>query len=345
MEMKRDTRFPKTAVICNRKSGPEGDNASDREAEFDSPETIETIRSVLERRGVPAVTIEADENLAENLKAQNIAFAFNLSEGKQGRDREAQVPGVLGLLGIPYMGSDATAMGVSLDKDLCKRLAASYGVRVPKGVILSADDDIPEKTKALAYPMILKPNAEGSGRGIFDRSIAKNADELLTLLRACFSVYDGQMLAEEYLPGREFTVGLLGNGADVQVFRPMEICYYEATEDNYYVYSYRIKKDFRKYVHYECPAKLTPDKEQEMMNAARTVFLALGCHDVSRVDFRMNGAGEPCFLELNPLPGLAPDYSDYPFAAESEGYSYDDIIFAIYETALKRAAEASNEKD
>ena len=340
MEMKKINRFPRTAVICNRKRGPEGEDAADDEAEFDSPETIEAIRSVLEHHGVEAVAVEADENLAENLKAQRIEFAFNLAEGKSGRDREAQVPGVLGLLGIPYMGSDATAMGVSLDKDLCKRLAASYGVRVPRGVLIGPGDEIEDKARDLVYPVILKPNAEGSGRGIFDRSIAKNEEELKTLLSACFSVYNGDMLAEEYLPGREFTVGLLGNGPDVHVFRPMEVCYHEATEDDFYIYNYRIKKNFRKYVHYECPAVLTEKAERNMMDAARTVFLALGCHDVSRVDFRMNSEGDPCFLELNPLPGLAPDYSDYPMTAESEGYSYDDIIFAVYNTALKRAAEA-----
>ena len=331
-----ERKYPKTAVICNRKSVESTENASDSEAEFDSPETIEAIRQVLLRHGVPAVTIEADEDLAENLKRHKIEFAFNLAEGKYGRDREAQVPGILGLLNIPYMGSDATAMGISLDKDLCKRLAASFGIRVPKGVVIRPADDACEKTENLTYPLILKPNAEGSGRGIFDRSIAEDPAELKRLLTSCFQVYDGDMLAEEYLPGREFTVGLLGNGPEVHVFRPMEVCYHEPTEDSYYVYSYRIKKDFRNYVHYECPAKIPAECEREMMAAAREVFLALGCRDVSRVDFRMNGAGEPCFLELNPLPGLAPDYSDYPMTAESEGYSYDDIVFAVYEAALKR---------
>ena len=335
-EMKTDSEYPRTAVICNRKSGTGAENASDSEAEFDSPETIEAIRSVLERHGVPAVTVEADENLAENLKEQRIEFAFNLAEGKSGRDREAQVPGVLGLLGIPYMGSDATAMAVSLDKDMCKRLMASYGIRVPKGTVISAGDDLAEKLRGLPYPIILKPNAEGSGRGIFDRSIAENEADFRELLKQAAMVYDGSMLAEEYLPGREFTVGLLGNGPEVHAFRPMEICYREATDGSYYVYSYRIKKDFRKYVHYECPANIPPETERELMDMAKKAFHALGCCDVARVDFRLNGAGEPCFLELNPLPGLAPDYSDYPMTAESEGYSYDAIVFAVYETALKR---------
>ena len=154
-----ERKYPKTAVICNRKSVESTENASDSEAEFDSPETIEAIRQVLLRHGVPAVTIEADEDLAENLKQHKIEFAFNLAEGKYGRDREAQVPGILGLLNIPYMGSDATAMGISLDKDLCKRLAASFGIRVPKGVVIRPADAACEKTENLTYPLILKPNA------------------------------------------------------------------------------------------------------------------------------------------------------------------------------------------
>lgn len=335
--METDRRYPKTAVICNRKSGRHhAENAADSEAEFDSPETIEAITDVLRRHGVPAVILDADENLAENLKKKEIRFAFNLAEGTHGRDREAHVPGLLGLLNIPYMGSDAAVMGVTLDKELCKRLAGSYGIRVPKGIVVSPDDDLTSRAEELAYPVILKPNAEGSGRGIFDRSVAKDAKEFTELLTACFREYRGNMLAEEYLPGREFTVGLLGNGPDVRVFRPMEICYHEPTEEDFYVYSYRIKKDFRKYVHYECPARIPAEAEREMMDAARTLFTALGCRDVSRIDFRMNGAGQPCFLELNPLPGLAPDYSDYPMAAESEGMSYDDIVFAVYLHALKR---------
>lgn len=149
----------------------------------------------------------------------------------------------------------------------------------------------------------------------------------------------GDMLAEEYLSGREFTVGLLGNGEELRVFPPMEIRYLRMTQDSFNVYSYKVKKDFQQFVEYRCPAELTKAAEDQMKHAAKTIFLALGCRDFARVDFRMNEKGEACFLELNPLPGLAPDYSDYPMTAAAEGISYEDLVFAMYQTAIDRVKQ------
>lgn len=337
--------YPHTAIVCNRKAAAGGHDAADQEAEFDSPETIEAIRLALVRRGVDAIALEADENLSENLKKEKIAFVFNLAEGKCGRDREAQVPALLGLLNIPYMGSDATAMAVSLDKDLCKRFLSTCGVRVSRGVALRPGDTaVLKQAAALSFPLLLKPNAEGSGRGIFENCIAENERELCDLYADICRRFDGEMLAEEFLPGREFTVALLGNGKDVHVFRPMEILYRGATQGKYSVYSYKIKKDYLNYVDYKCPADIPKALEEELMRMAKTAFLALKCRDIARVDFRLNKNGEPCFLELNPLPGLAPNYSDFPMAAASEGYDFESIVFAIYKTALERV-NAQGEAD
>lgn len=329
--------YPKTALVCNRKGSVHGVNAADAEAEFDSPETIEAIRRVIEGHGVDIITLEADETLPQRLKEEKIEFVFNLAEGKGGRGREAQVPALLELCGIPYMGSDATVMAVSLDKDMCKRLAASYGVRVGKGVVISPETkDFAKAVKDLSYPLIIKPNAEGSGKGIFENGIAENEAELEERLTEIFEKLPCDMLVEEYLSGREFTVGVLGNGENAHVFKPMEIIYHHNTQRNYTVYSYEIKKDYRNHVEYKCPAELTAAEEKEMMDAAKRIFMGLGCSDISRIDFRMNQKGEACFLELNPLPGLAPDYSDFPMTAESENIGYDELVFRIYVTALKR---------
>lgn len=332
--------YPKTAVICNRKTGGAHDGAMDAEAEFDSPETIEAIRRVLESRGVDAVSIEADENLAENLKREKIEFAFNLAEGRYGRDREAQVPALLGLLGIPYMGGDALVMSVTLDKDICKRFLSTYGIRTAKGIVIHPEDGCSPDVSGMKFPLLVKPNAEGSGRGILEKSVAADKDELSAILERCFASYRQDMLAEEYLPGREFTVALLGNGKNLHVFSPMEIIYRVPADDGYNVYNYSVKKNYLDYVDYKCPADIPAEVSERMMHDARTAFLALGCRDVARVDFRMDADGEPCFLELNPLPGLAPGYSDFPMAAESEGYTFDDVVFAIYEAALERTYNA-----
>ena len=142
-------------------------------------------------------------------------------------------------------------------------------------------------------------------------------------------LYGGEMLAEEYVEGREFTVGLLGNGKNLRVFEPMEIVYTRPTQGDYRVYSYKVKQEYQNYVRYECPAGITSEQSKEMKGMAERVFRMLGCRDLSRVDFRLDEAGKPWFIEINPLPGLAPGYSDYPMLTQFQGVAYGDLIRAI----------------
>ncbi len=322
------------AVVANQ-SHPERHFATeDEEAEFAGRDTLLAIRDALIRAGADAVILEAGPGLPDDLRREKIRFVFNLAEGRGGRDREAQVPALLSLMGIPYSGADALVLSVTLDKDLCKRVAASYGIRTAPSLLVApgGEDGLP----ALEYPVIVKPNAEGSGKGITEKSVARNEEELRSMLKSLFASYPQQMLVEPYLPGREFTVGILGNGEDMRVFPPMEVVYRHPTQDEFFVYSYRIKKDYRKHVDYVCPAEIPEEASRAMTDAAGTLYRALGCVDFARVDFRMDAQGRPCFLEMNPLPGLAPDYSDYPMAAEAVGYAYDDLIASIAECAAKR---------
>ncbi len=323
----------KTALVANVSHGV-SPGPDDEEAEFDSLETVEAIASSLRGNGFDVTIIESDRELAEKLKSQNIRFVFNIAEGRGGRDREAQVPALLSLLDIPYSGSDALVMSLTLDKSMCKRFAASFGIRTASFALVSpgGEDSLPE----MAYPVIVKPNAEGSGKGVSEHCIAKGQAELREMLCSLFRTYGQDMLVETFLPGREFTVGLLGNGDDLRVFPPMEIVFEHPTQGDYSVYSYRIKKEYKKHVHYVCPASIPEKSASEMMNAAKTLFHALGCRDFARMDFRMDGAGRPHFLEINPLPGLAPGYSDYPMAAEAVGLGYDELIGSIARCALAR---------
>jgi D-alanine-D-alanine ligase len=335
-------RYPKAGIICNlkRSGAKNSDDVPDEEAEFDNPATVQAIQQSLKKYGVDSAIIEADEHLPENIRKNKIGIGFNIAEGKGGRDREAQVPALLEMMGVPFTGSDAAALSIALDKALCKRLLSTYGVRTAKSAVITPCEhiDLPD----LKYPVIVKPNAEGSGKGISETSIAESPDELRKLLQDDLSLYGEDMLVEEYLPGREFTVGLIGNGKDVRVFPPMEVIYRGNTQRSYKVYSYKIKCDYTKYVDYKCPADLTPEALEEMTSASRTVFLALGCQDVSRIDFRMDAEGHPCFLEINPLPGLAPIYSDLPMITEACGIGYDELIFKIYSTAVKRLGLSCN---
>lgn len=330
----------KLGIICNLKH-PDQDHPSEEEAEFDEPSTVLAIRNALVSHGVETVIIEADRNLPQAIRDSGINMAFNIAEGKGGRSREAQVPALLDLLGIPYTGSDPVALGLSLDKGLCKQLMAAAGVPTAPHVLVHPGQ--PRAQIPFAFPVILKPNAEGSGKGISENCIAESEEELDRLLAESFASEQCDMLAEEYLPGREFTVGLIGNGDTLQVMPPMEIIYHGNTQRRYKVYSYDVKCNFQKHVSYQCPAQLSSQQMEQLKQSARTAFQVLGCQDVARIDFRMDAEGEACFLEINPLPGLAPGYSDLPMIAKAAGYDYDSFVCAIFDAACARLAGGSHE--
>ncbi|NCB33303.1 MAG: ATP-grasp domain-containing protein [Erysipelotrichia bacterium] len=340
----QSTEGIKVGIICNLKhTDPENKDVPDEEAEFDAPETLLAIRSVLKEHGIDALILEADEHLPQALRDTGIDMVYNIAEGRKGRSREAQVPALLDLLNIPYTGSDPAAMAISLDKTMCKMLVSSYGVRTADHILVRPGDSL-EHLSVREYPVIVKPNCEGSGKGISENCIAENETELKALLQKCFDLYASSMLVETYLPGREFTVGMMGNGDELRVFDPMEIIFSDNTQRNYKVYSYDVKCDFKSHVTYQCPAKLTEKENSELKESARMVFEAIGCRDIARADFRMEADGQPCFLEINPLPGLAPGYSDLPMIAEAAGMCYSDLVYGILKAAESRLSRSWHEQ-
>ena len=309
-------------------------SGSDEEAEYDSFSTIEAIKRALEKRDNTVVLFEEDSSLLEKIKDANIDIAFNIAEGKGGRGREAQIPAILNLFGIPYTGSDETTLCIALDKALTKRVLATYKIKTPKYVLIPAKN--PTRPVNLTYPVIVKPNAEGSSKGISDVAIAKNHKELTEVLKINIEKYHQDMLVEEYIHGREFTVGLIGNGKDLFVFEPMEIIYKRPTQENFCVYSYSVKQNYEKYVDYVCPPDLPKAQIEKMKTVAANVFKILSCSDFARIDFRLDENGSLFFIEVNPLPGLAPNYSDFPMLANFCGVDYDTLINKILVSALKR---------
>lgn len=334
-----DVPLPKPAltvgIIYNVKKADSSSPAPDAQAEFDCPETVQAIRAAIASGGYRTELLEADGTLPSALLEKHIDIAFNIAEGLRGRGREAEVPAVLNLLGIPFTGSDETALGVALDKALCKKLLAWEGIPTPGFAVVSDEAGL-DSVGALRFPVIVKPNAEGSSKGIRDVCVAADAAELRALLADGLRTYGEEMLAEEYVHGREFTVGILGNGKTARVFPPMEIAFRRNTQDGYAVYSFGVKQDYKKYVDYKCPAPLTAEQDGQMRDYALRAFRALGCHDFTRVDFRMDAEGRLYFIEINPLPGLAPGYSDYPMLAEFSGVSYDELVLSVLRAALRR---------
>ena len=310
----------------------------DENAEYDNIETIEAIISAIEKTGCSCIKLEANQSFIDNLKKYNPDIIFNIAEGTGGRGREAQITAILNFLNLPFTGSDETTLCISLDKTLSKKLVNLSGIKTPKYLLIHPNDDInnfPEFNN-LRFPVIVKPNAEGSSKGIIGSTVAENIDELLTMLKNKFEVYNQSMLIEEFIKGREFTVGVMGN-TDIKVFRPMEIIIGESAENNgYKIYSYDVKTQFEKYVSYSCPSDISEQKEQEIINTSERIYRLLECRDFARIDFILSEDNTLYFIEINPLPGLAPGYSDFPMLAQYNGVSYDELIKLVLNEGLKR---------
>ena len=309
----------------------------DAEAEFDDIDTIRALQNALETAGCDVTLFEAVGDLPLRLSRNRPDIVFNIAEGITGRGREAQVPAMLHFLGIPFTGSDETTMCLAMDKALAKRLVASYGVNTPKYQVIRSGVPLPDifslSDASLSWPVIIKPNIEGASKGISDLSVIGDSASLHRVLAENIRAYREDMLLEEYIEGREFTVGILGNGDSLRVFPPMEILFNDKTRG---IYSREVKKDFRRYVRYQCPADIAADLSREITNTAETVYRVLECRDIARLDFRLSPEGKLYFLEINPLPGLAPGYSDFPIIAAFCGMDYTALIRSILDNALAR---------
>jgi D-alanine-D-alanine ligase len=300
----------------------------DREAEYDAPETILAISRAIESHGHVVVPLEATTDFPWALKASNVDLVFNIAEGMTGRNREAQVPSLCELLGVPYSGSDSAALSICLDKALAKRLLVE--VDTPAFQVLSTGR---EKLRPLRFPVIVKPNQEGTSKGISAKSVCDDEAQLRELSRELIERYGQPALAEEYIAGREFTVGLLGERRP-RVLPPMEVVF--LTQKNRPVYDYACKQQWQRHVRYECPASLSKEELRAIERACRTTFMTLGCRDVARIDLRLTPEGRVFVIEVNPLPGLTPDYSDLCLIANGAGIEYRTLIGEIMSGAIKR---------
>jgi D-alanine-D-alanine ligase len=341
----------------------------DFQEEFDSPATIDAIASVLRDLGHDVVLLGDGRDFLKRVLADPPDFVFNFAEGHGiSRSREARVPAVLEMLGIPYTGSDPLTLAVTLDKDCAKRLVASAGVAVPKSVVIPSSarriesahlgekepvtiirencnvHDAIEEVLAnvvqssiyhFQYPAIIKPAWEGSSKGIRNRCLVHDPEQAIDVIESLRRDHRQPILLEEFVTGDELTVGMFGNDS-LEILGVMRVVPRQQTE--HFVYSLEIKRDFRKLVEYECPAPLPAAVMRRVREAAVACFRALGCRDVARIDFRLRD-GVPYFLEVNPLPGLHPDDSDLVIMAKLVGWDYKQLVGKIVQSALDRQAE------
>jgi D-alanine-D-alanine ligase len=318
-------------------SGPVDDSVpDDAQEEFDTPYTIEAIAEVLRGLGHRVTLLGDNREFLEKVLADPPDFVFNFAEGTGvSRSREARIPAVLEMLGIPFTGSDPLTMALTLDKDCAKTVVAAAGVQVPKSVLLPAEHtlgDLGSKIAALTFPLVIKPAWEGSSKGIRAKCLVKSAADLGGVVASLRDDHKQPILLEEYIEGDELTVGVYGN-CPARILGIMRVVPRFAVEQ--FIYSLEIKRDYRRLVKYECPAPLPAEVTARVEKATHAAFAALGCRDIARVDFRVR-AGVPYFLEVNPLPGLNPDDSDLVIMANLVGWSYAKLIETIVEAARKR---------
>ncbi len=314
----------------------------DVQEEFDSPATIAAIAGVLRDLGHEVIPLGDGRELLQRLLADPPDFVFNIAEGQGvGRSREARVPAVLEMLGIPYTGSDPLTLAVTLDKDCAKRLVQSVGVKVPQGFVVHPEDD----PRAHLYPFpqfdtwpkIVKPAWEGSSKGIRAKSVVEGVEELLAEVDSLRRDHRQPILVEEFIEGDEVTVGVLGN-KHPRILGIMRVLPTQPTDR--FIYGLEVKRDWQRLVRYEVPAKLPPNSIERIEKAALDSYRVLGCRDVARVDFRLRD-GVPYFLEANPLPGINPESGDLVIMSKAIGWTYSQLVGTIFEAARKRYELAS----
>jgi D-alanine-D-alanine ligase len=299
-------------------------------AEFDKPETIAAIESALQDLGHQTDRIGHIRSLTARLAVGNRwDMVFNIAEGLKGFGREALVPALLDSYGIPYTFSDPMVLALTLHKGMTKRVVRDLGIPTPdffiwdKGAAPNAPD--------LKFPLFAKPVAEGTGKGITARSKISDPKELAIVCNNLEATFKQPVLVEAFLPGREFTVGILGSGVDAVAIGVLEVVLRENAEAQ--VYSYHNKEHYKKLVDYLLVKDAQAQKAKEV---ALDAWRGLGCLDGGRIDLRVDEKGIPNFLEVNPLAGLHPQNSDLCILAKKAGMTYTALIGAIVSSAANR---------
>lgn len=327
-------------ITFNMKRQAPGGEPDDLYAEFDDPETVEAIRAAIVSAGYETVLIEADDDLVENLKHARPDLVFNIAEGLHGDARESQVPAVLDMLRIPYSGSGVLTQALTLNKARKKEVLLHNGVPTPGFRLFSSPREV--NGHGLRFPLIVKPNAEGSSKGITNDSLVFDDGSLRRQVARIVTDYNQPALVEEYMDGREFTVGLIGNGHP-RVLPIVEITYDHLPEGVHRFDSFEAKWEYdspeRNVDPLRCPAPVNDELRRRIEEVALATYRVLGCVDLCRIDLRLDRDGEPNVLDVNALPGLIPDpreNSRFPRACFTAGMTYDQMVLEVLHTAMRR---------
>ncbi len=312
--------------------------SEEQTAEFDKEDTIEALALALTSLDFAVERVGSAKSLVRALaEGRRWDLVFNIAEGMFGPGREALVPALLDAYQIPYTFSDPLVMALCLDKAACKRFVRDLGLPTPDFALVRTEKDIAHVR--LPYPVFAKPVSEGTGKGVSAASRAGDRKQLTAICRALLKGFQQPVLVERYLPGREFTVGIVGTGELARAVGIMEVLLSGSAEPG--AYSYTNKANFEEVVEY-----LPVDGEAalEAQDLALAVWRGLGCRDGGRVDIRLDAAGKASFLEVNPLAGLNPLISDLPILCRMNGVQYQDLLRMIMQSALERLPRAPDKE-
>ena len=303
--------------------------SSEETAEFDKESTIEGIEQAIAHAGFKTERIGHVQSLMKALlENKNWDLVFNIAEGLYGEGRESLVPALLDAYKIPYVFSGPVTLGIALNKAFAKQVVRDSGVNTPAFHVVSQLSDITDIR--LEYPLFAKPISEGTGKGIDSASVINSKKELEIVCANRLKKFNQAVLVEEFLPGREFTVGVLGSGQEAYVPGAMEIIYKQKTDN---IYSYTTKENYLDLVEY---VAVIGDLLEECKEVSLNAWRALNCLDGGRVDVKIDRNGSISFIEVNPLAGLNPVISDLPILCQLNNISYQEIIDAILKSAIKR---------
>ena len=345
----RDNASRITEASAEAAAADVASSADDLYAEWDSAQTIEAIASALAAYG-EVVRLEASPDFPERLRAAKPDIVFNIAEGLLGVNRESHVPAICEFLGVPYSGSDPLTLSLCLDKSRAKEVLSYH--RVPTSPFLLVDSPtdldhllagaLPLSPPSEIVPLFVKPVHEGSSKGITERNFVTSADELEAQVLHLLEKYQQPVLVEEFLPGAEFTCGVLGNGSEARVLPIVGMNFGALPHGAVPIYGFEAKwiwdRPDQPLDIFACPAPIADTMRVAIERVVLRAYRVLGCRDWARVDVRLDADGVPNIVEVNPLPGILPDPADnscLPKAARAAGLSYDELI----QSCLLHAAE------
>lgn len=309
----------------------------EHQAELLLPQDVARLCKTLQKLKHTVTPVEVSgqiDQITEKLILSEPEFIFNVAEGLDGEAREAFYPLIYENLNIPFTGSGAELLFLGLNKNATKTILQSHGINVPKGIFISKS--FRTLPKNLKYPLIIKPNCEGSSKGISQKSIVENKTEYEKKVNELLRKYPSGLLVEEFIAGKEISVPML----ELYPEQILEIVEHDINVEKmkvkYNIYDYDSKMiENNPNIKTVCPAKIKKDEYEKIMEMSKKVFKILDCKDFGRIDIRLSEDGVPYFIEINPLPSLLPDAS-VAEAAKVKGISYTKMVDMILKSGVSR---------